>query len=441
MLVNTPPMGWNTWNTFGLEPSDQLVRENVDAFVKLGLQDYGYKYIVVDDFWSKYYRNPETDLIEPDPVKFPHGMKALADYVHSKGLKFGMYSCTGTRTCGDFPGSFDHEYQDAQQLADWGVDFLKYDFCYKPAGTDGMLLYRRMGMALRATGRDILFNACNWGSDDVWSWIRSTGAHMYRSTGDIHDCSESYRKIVSSQLSKLGTSAPQCFNDLDMLTVGMYGKGLVGTDCVSDSTDADYRSQFSLWCMCSAPLFLGCDIRNMNEETYKLVTNRRLIAIDQDPECRPPLVIPHNWNDKVKTWSRTWRTAPTPWASTTLRTPATCRLPWSLRTWACPSLRLRPGDGVHLGRRRNAHLPRIHERHHSRPRCEAVHCKAGEAVNCENCRRELEYDEVGLSRKLISRGTRTFYCITCLAADFKVSEEKLRELIERYKAGGCTLFK
>ncbi len=300
MLVNKPPMGWNTWNTFGLEPSDQLVRENVDAFIELGLKDYGYEYIVVDDFWSKYYRNPETNLIEPDPVKFPYGMKDLADYIHARGLKFGMYSCTGTRTCGDFPGSFDHEYQDAQQLADWGVDFLKYDFCYKPAGTDGMLLYRRMAMALRATGRDILFNACNWGSDDVWSWIRSTGAHMYRSTGDIHDCSESYRKIVLSQLDKLGTSAPQCFNDLDMLTVGMYGTGLVGTDCISDSTDADYRSQFSLWCMCSAPLFLGCDIRKMNETTYKLVTNRRLLAINQDPECRPPLVIPHNWNDKVK---------------------------------------------------------------------------------------------------------------------------------------------
>lgn len=298
MLVNKPPMGWNTWNTFGHEISDALVRESTDAFVEQGLKDAGYQYVVIDDCWSKKVRDPETDRLVAEPAKFPEGMKAVADYVHGKGLKFGMYSCAGQRTCGDYPGSFDHEFLDAETFASWGVDFLKYDFCYKPVGVDGQLLYRRMGMALRASGRDILFSACNWGSDDVWSWIRSTGAHMYRSTGDIFDNPESYRKIALSQLHKLGTSAPQCFNDVDMLTVGMYGKGLVGT---TGCGDADYRSQFALWCMYSAPLMLGCDIRRMNAQTRALVTNRDLIRIDQDAEARPPIATFHPWNERLMT--------------------------------------------------------------------------------------------------------------------------------------------
>ena len=288
MLAMTPPMGWNTWNTFGDKISDQLVRESADAFIDLGLKDAGYEYVVIDDCWSQYRRDPVTDRILADPVKFPHGMKAVGDYIHSKGLKFGMYSCDGLRTCGDYPGSYDHEFLDAQTFAEFGVDYLKYDNCYKPESADGPNLYRRMGMALRACGREILFSACNWGNDDVWSWIRSAGAHMYRSTGDIVDSPESYRRIALSQRDKLGYSAPGCFNDIDMLTVGMYGKGLVGaTGC----GDADYRSQFALWCMYSAPLMLGCDIRSMNKATHDLVTNPRLIAIDQDPEARPPIIM------------------------------------------------------------------------------------------------------------------------------------------------------
>lgn len=286
MLVNTPPMGFNTWNTFGEKISDSLIRESADAVVAQGLKDAGYEYVVIDDCWSEKTRDKNTRRIVPDPVKFPHGIKEVADYVHNKGLKFGMYSCAGQRTCADYPGSFDHEFLDARTFAEWGCDYLKYDFCYKPDGVDGQLLYRRMGMALRASGRDILYSACNWGSDDVWQWIRSTGAHMYRSTGDICDMPQSYREIALSQLPKLNASAPQCFNDLDMLTVGMYGKGLVGaTGC----SDADYRSQFALWCMYSAPLMLGCDVRHMNDETLRLVKNKALIAIDQDKEARPPI--------------------------------------------------------------------------------------------------------------------------------------------------------
>ena len=298
MLIHRPPMGWNTWNTFGANISDKLIRESADAFVEAGLKDAGYTYIVVDDCWSKKLRDPDTDRLVAEPQKFPEGMAPVADYVHGKGLKFGMYSCAGQRTCADYPGSFDHEFLDAETFASWGVDYLKYDFCYKPGGIDGRLLYRRMGMALRASGRDILYSACNWGSDDVWSWIRSTGAHMYRSTGDIFDNPASYRKIVLSQLDKLGTSAPQCFNDMDMLTVGMYGRGLVGT---TGCTDADYRSQFALWCFCSAPLMLGCDIRKMSGFIRDLVTNKDLIRVDQDAEARPPMAARHPWNGDLLT--------------------------------------------------------------------------------------------------------------------------------------------
>lgn len=184
MVKLTPPMGWNSWNTFGENINEELIFETADAMVNTGLLEKGYEYLVIDDCWSLKERDGNQRLV-PDPVKFPHGMKAVADYVHSKGLKFGMYSCAGNLTCAGYPGSFEHEFTDARTFAEWGVDFLKYDYCYHSPIIHGQYLYRRMGLALENCGRDILFSACSWGADQTQEWIKTSAASMWRSTGDI----------------------------------------------------------------------------------------------------------------------------------------------------------------------------------------------------------------------------------------------------------------
>ena len=218
----TPPLGWNSWNTFTWEINDKLIREAADAFVSEGLKDVGYEYVVIDDCWSEKQRDKNGKLV-PDHWKFPDGIKPVADYVHSKGLKFGMYSCAGTHTCGGHPGSFEHEFDDAETFAEWGVDYLKYDYCYKPDHIPGEVLYKRMSMALRNCGRDIMFSACNWGNDNVYKWIRESGAHLFRSTGDIQDNWESIKRLALSQIGSECYGGNFCHNDIDMLVVGMHG--------------------------------------------------------------------------------------------------------------------------------------------------------------------------------------------------------------------------
>lgn len=284
----TPPMGWNSWNTFTWNINEDLIRETADVMVSSGLQDAGYEYVVIDDCWSLKQRD-ENGCLVADPEKFPHGMKAVADYVHSKGLKFGMYSCCGTHTCAGYPGSFEHEFQDAATFASWGVDYLKYDNCYKPHQVNGEMLYKRMSLALRNCGRDILFSACNWGHEDVHRWIRSSGAHLFRSTGDIQDNWESIKTLFKSQLDKIAFAGPYCHNDIDMLVVGMHGgsnSDFIGT--LGGCTDVEYRTHFSLWAMMNSPLMIGCDIRRMSDVTRETLTNPEVIAINQDPECRGP---------------------------------------------------------------------------------------------------------------------------------------------------------
>ncbi len=294
-------MGWNSWNTFGDRINEKVAMEMADAMVELGYKDAGYQYIVLDDCWSLPERG-EDGRIVANPEKFPHGMKYVADYVHSKGLKFGMYSCSGVRTCCGLPSSFGHEYLDAQMFADFGVDFLKYDYCNFPETAKCRLAYLTMAQALRATGRDILFSACNWGCEDSWEWMRSIGAHMYRSTGDINDTFQSMAGIVQSQLfnhvspseTNYNANAAGCFNDTDMLTVGMYGNGNVANNAVKQ-TYREYETQFAYWCASGTPLMMGCDIRNVDDECRKLLQNKELLAINQDPECRPLLRL---CNDK-----------------------------------------------------------------------------------------------------------------------------------------------
>lgn len=304
-MAKVPPMGWNSWNTFSHAINEDLIKEAADAMVSEGLKDAGYEYIVIDDCWSLRKRDENGRLVA-DPEKFPHGMKALADYIHSKGLKFGMYSCVGTQTCAGFPASFEHEFEDAATFAEWGVDFLKYDYCHKPRFIDGPTLYRRMAMALRNCGRDILFSACNWGADNTTDWIRSTGAHMYRSTGDIVDSWESIKNIAKSQFTEEKFSGPYCHNDMDMLVVGMYGKSHNSYIAAGGCDDNAYRTHFSMWAMMNSPLMIGCDIRSMTEETKAILTNKDIIALNQDVEVRTPYIA-RQWENEPDTVVRMWK--------------------------------------------------------------------------------------------------------------------------------------
>ncbi|WP_127546821.1 glycoside hydrolase family 27 protein [Paenibacillus amylolyticus] len=286
VLGFAPALGWNSWNTFTWDINEQLIRDVADVFVSEGYLAAGYEYIVIDDCWSLKERDASGNLVA-DPDKFPSGMRALSDYIHSKGLKFGMYSCVGTHTCAGYPGSFEHEFQDAALFAEWGVDYLKYDYCFKPRHISGELLYKRMSLALKNCGRDILFSACNWGADDVYDWIRESGAHMYRSTGDIRDNWDSAKELALSQLGKQSYTGSFCHNDMDMLIVGMYGgsnNDYIGS--IGGCNDIEYKTHFSLWSMMGSPLMIGCDVRKANQITKDILLNPDLIAINQDVEAR-----------------------------------------------------------------------------------------------------------------------------------------------------------
>ncbi len=287
-------MGWNSWNTFGGDISEKLILETADAMVKDGYRDAGYEYVNLDDCWLERERDTDGKLV-PDKQKFPHGLKAVGDYLHERGLKFGLYSCAGVMTCAGFPGGYGHEFSDAKQYAEWGVDLLKYDYCNKPETADGRMCYLTMSQALRASGREILFSACNWGYDDPEKWMRPLGAHMYRSDTDIRDNYISFRDIAMRQIRNFAHSTSGCFNDIDMLTVGMRGHGHVAEVAerygqTAGMTEIEYTTHFAFWCFMGAPLLMGGDLRRMDEFGKTLLLNRELIALDQDAECRPPFL-------------------------------------------------------------------------------------------------------------------------------------------------------
>lgn len=313
-LALTPPMGWNSWNPFGAEVSEQLIKETADAMVLSGLKDAGYEYLVIDDIWQGG-RDSLSGLLYPDPVRFPSGIKALSDYVHSKGLKFGIYSDAGTLTCGDRPGSFGYEEKDARLFAEWGVDYLKYDFCYCPDyGSQhndykmAIARYKAMGDALKATGRPIVFSICEWGPRSPWLWGREVGGHLWRVSYDVGDKWDEPRN-EKSQIGILTSIDVMCdlerfagpggWNDPDMLVIGLNNSGFIkGGGC----TIEEYRTQMSMWCMFSAPLMLGCDVRNMSEQTKAILLNKEIIAIDQDPLGRQAFRVMRK--DGIEAWKK-----------------------------------------------------------------------------------------------------------------------------------------
>ncbi len=274
-LAMTPPMGWNSWNRFGCAIDEAAVRRVTDAIAANGMRDAGYAYVVIDDCW--HGARDANGVITEDRTKFPSGIKALADYVHAKGLKFGIYSDAGRLTCGGKPGSQGHEYQDAKTYAEWGVDYLKYDWC-STGSRNAEEAYALMADALKATGRPILLSLCEWGQNRPWLWAANIG-NMWRTTGDItdkwsgkHGYSYGVLDIVDRNEPLWPFAGPGHWNDPDMLEVGNGGL-----------TDDEYRAHFSLWAMMAAPLIAGNDISAMDARTRAILLNRDVIAVDQDP--------------------------------------------------------------------------------------------------------------------------------------------------------------
>jgi alpha-galactosidase len=274
-LAKTPPMGWNSWNKFSCNVSEKLIRGAADALVSSGMKAAGYEYVVIDDCWQT--KRDEKGKIVADPERFPSGMKALATAIHAKGLKFGIYSDAGTLTCAKRPGSKDHEAQDAKTYAEWGIDYLKYDWC-STDGQDTRDAYMKMSHALRASGRPIVFSICEWGNSKPWIWAQGVG-HLWRATGDIQDCWDCSKSwggmgvvhIIDLMADLYPFSGPGHFNDPDMLEVGNGGLTL-----------EENRSHFSLWALFAAPLMAGNDLAAMTPEIRDILTNREVIAVDQD---------------------------------------------------------------------------------------------------------------------------------------------------------------
>lgn len=274
-LAQTPPMGWNSWNKFGCNVSEKLMKEMADAMVSSGMKDAGYEYIVIDDCWQ-VGRDSLGNII-PDPERFPNGIKHLADYIHGKGLKLGIYSCAGSYTCQGRPGSRGYQFQDARQYAAWGVDYLKYDWCSNE-GQNARAAYQTMSDALKLSGRPIVFSICEWGENQPWKWGKGIG-HMWRVTPDIRDCYQckfdwggvGVLDIVDIMADLYPYAGPGHWNDAEMLEVGNGGM-----------TRDEYITHFSMWCMLATPLMAGNDLRKMDAETIEILTNKEAIAVNQD---------------------------------------------------------------------------------------------------------------------------------------------------------------
>jgi alpha-galactosidase len=266
-LALTPPMGWNSWNHFGCNVSDSLIRGTADAMVSSGMRDAGYRYVVIDDCWQ-VSRDPSGTIVA-DAQRFPHGIKALADYVHSKGLRFGIYTDAGTKTCQGRPGTLGYEERDARTYASWGVDYVKEDWC-NANGLDAPAQYTKFRRALDRTGRPIVLSICEWGVNQPWEWAPRAG-NLWRTTDDISDNWASMLSNLDQSAQHSSVARPGAWNDPDMLEIGNGGM----------SAD-EYRAHMSLWAMQAAPLIAGNDLRTMSAETKEILTNAEVIAVDQD---------------------------------------------------------------------------------------------------------------------------------------------------------------
>eukprot|EP00164_Ancoracysta_twista_P003764 GFYU01005047.1.p2 GENE.GFYU01005047.1~~GFYU01005047.1.p2 ORF type:complete len:436 (+),score=142.88 GFYU01005047.1:30-1310(+) len=267
-LALTPQMGFNTWNHFHCDISEDLIKATADIMVATGLKAAGYDYLNLDDCWHERERAADGHVLA-DAKKFPSGMKSLGDYIHGKGLKFGIYSDAGLKTCAGYPGSLGYEKLDAETYASWGVDYLKYDNC-NDNGTKPEIRYPPMRDALNATSRHIFFSMCEWGVDKPWTWASTVG-NSWRTTGDISANWKSVMNILDQNVGLAKYAGPGHWNDPDMLEVGNDGL-----------TDVEGRTHFSLWALLKAPLLIGCDLRNMSPETYTTLTNTEVIAVSQD---------------------------------------------------------------------------------------------------------------------------------------------------------------
>ncbi|HZP95363.1 MAG TPA: glycoside hydrolase family 27 protein [Candidatus Limnocylindria bacterium] len=268
-LAPTPPMGWNSWNRFGPFISERLVLETADALIESGMRDAGYRYVVVDDAWHASVRDDDGELVE-NRWAFPHGMRWLADEIHRRGLRFGLYTCAGSRTCQGYPASRGCEMRDARRFAEWGVDLMKVDWCHTQ-GLRGRTTYPRWTEAIRATGRPMVLAISEWARDRPWEWAGTVG-HMWRTGPDIADTWESIVSIADGQADLYPYAGPDHWNDPDMLEVGNGGM-----------SDAEYRAHFSLWAMLAAPLMAGNDVRAMPGATRAILTAPEVVSVDQDP--------------------------------------------------------------------------------------------------------------------------------------------------------------
>jgi alpha-galactosidase len=267
-LARTPPMGWNSWNSFQCNVSEELVKKTADAMVTSGMKDAGYQYVNIDDCWCEKQRDAHGDYVA-DPKKFPSGIKALADYVHAKGLKLGIYSDAGTRTCAGYPGLKGHEAQDMKKFAAWGIDYIKVDWC-NTGGQQTRTAYPVVQDAIQKCGRPIVFSICEWGSSKPWEWAGPVG-NLWRTTGDINPSWQSMIGILDQQVGLESYAGPGHWNDPDMMEVGV---GSLKPD--------ENRAHFSLWCILAAPLITGTDLRNVKPEIVEILTNKEAIAVDQD---------------------------------------------------------------------------------------------------------------------------------------------------------------